>query len=390
VTGLTFKSASGKCSPCSTCNYPFEFEKAPPKADSDRVCVKPTVCKAAQEYESIAVGLKSNRECAAFKKCKVGEWTAVKGTPTSDVTCAVWTKCKAAGTEYESAKPTTSTDRICNPVSKCKVGEIEKAKPTTTKDRECGVPDGTDKSNPVESCKALKASVKNAPSGWKWVKAGKRGTIRVWCDQVTAGGGWMLTLLMSTNGKNSPSGHYFPIMSKSPTQMYTSIKHRPSWMNTHGLKPEDRAGLWLHSKATNVRVESVNSGNTVLGDVMTYDKGIKRFQQGNTLWMAASGAAGTSFGKGSITQGTPKPMAQGEIISGYGRKAGDKVNFQMMGDYSCNCWESVHIQNTGSTHTSYQCSPGSGTWKVFGDNGYKSGCWNTASFAYAYARFWIR
>ena len=31
---------------------------------------------------------------------------------------------------------------------------------------------------------------------------------------------------------------------------------------------------------------------------MTYDKGIKRFQQGNTLWMAASGAAGTSFGKG--------------------------------------------------------------------------------------------
>ena len=49
--------------------------------------------------QSIAVGLKSNRECTAFKKCKVGEWTAVKGTPTSDVTCAVWTKCKAAGTE---------------------------------------------------------------------------------------------------------------------------------------------------------------------------------------------------------------------------------------------------------------------------------------------------
>ena len=75
---------------------------------------------------------------------------------------------------------------------------------------------GTSQSDPlpVGACKELKAKLPKEKSGWKYVKTKSSGVIKVWCDQETAGGGWMLTLMMSTNGKNSASGHYFPIMSK--------------------------------------------------------------------------------------------------------------------------------------------------------------------------------
>ena len=109
----------------------------------------------------------------------------------------------------------------------------------------CNIP-GTSGSDPLPTgaCKELKAKRPKEKSGWKYVKTKQQGVVKVWCDQETAGGGWMLTLMMANNGKNNPSGHYFPIMSRNPS-MYSSVTNAPGWMSTKGLVPAKRAALWV-------------------------------------------------------------------------------------------------------------------------------------------------
>lgn len=124
------------------CDTEYEYEVLAPTTTTDRVCAIVTPCRIGNNqktgtYESMAPTPTSNRRCSDCSSlCPKGSYVISVCNQTSDLQCAVYTKCNIKS-EHETAEPTAISDRQCMMNKICTTSEFEKVKPTTTTDRVC-------------------------------------------------------------------------------------------------------------------------------------------------------------------------------------------------------------------------------------------------------------
>jgi len=108
VVGIAWGCGDGVAATGSSC----DAETFPPS--SGATCVPVATCTA-DEYESAAPTLSSDRVGTPLTLCTTDEYEAAAPTVSSDRVCSPLTLCTAD--EYETVAPSTTTDRVCAPLS---------------------------------------------------------------------------------------------------------------------------------------------------------------------------------------------------------------------------------------------------------------------------------
>ena len=142
-------------------------------------------------FEKTAASRTSDRVCSHYTPIPDGQFLVVAGGAFKDNVYKKFTVC-TKGKEWESVAPTPTSNRECTAITDCKkIGKTEYIAATPTSDAKCATK-GQAKDVPARDCVEIKQLYSKFKSAYFYVDGKGHGVRKVWCDQDTAGGGWML------------------------------------------------------------------------------------------------------------------------------------------------------------------------------------------------------
>jgi hypothetical protein len=110
------------CAALTTCLIGTEYQSVAASTTSDRVCSAVTTCPSGSFIEKTAPTTIANRKCEAVIACDLTtQYRSAAATATEQAVCSDLKVCVATGAaqEYESAAPTMTTDRDCTAYNYC-------------------------------------------------------------------------------------------------------------------------------------------------------------------------------------------------------------------------------------------------------------------------------
>lgn len=188
------------------------------------------------------------------------------------------------------------------------------------------------------SCKALKDGDPSLKSGVYTITTPGFGSLSVYCDMETDGGGWTAVFeIKNDHGDHHPN--YFPYVQQSSgsfPQCDGACDVGGKWV--HGPSANDRWKFFNAVGANEYRGTSYDGGSKRV-DVKAYHKGNSFSNRDNQFFCAATGCNHNSGGGyGNLPIGTGKALMD---FDGY--RTGQDIRLWQLGAYGCNCWESIHV-----------------------------------------------
>eukprot|EP00054_Salpingoeca_dolichothecata_P028325 m.214394 g.214394 ORF g.214394 m.214394 type:complete len:6684 (-) comp26186_c0_seq6:25-20076(-) len=125
-----------ECATISVCDFSTQFQQSDFTEISDRVCVDFTECTSGEQWEFAAPTNFADRICKDITDCDTAtQFIATAATSVSDNVCQTLTVC--GSNEYQSTAPTSTSDRGCSTVSECKSNEVLEVPATAISDNVC-------------------------------------------------------------------------------------------------------------------------------------------------------------------------------------------------------------------------------------------------------------